>query len=574
MSTVSPALRVVGRADGLSGSNVVPPLAGSHETSVSTDAQPAPQAQAVSAAFPGPLVTTDVETIEGLARVFDAHRLNQTGLNEALGQAAQRLDRADIPLYERRLAAPTPLNTLLKLFTLRLWIEEPAACEAFAPVSLERLSALGVLETGAKGVRARVALSFCEDLWLFHDEMVDSPKRLRPDHVLGTNPAALTLANLTVRAPADCALDVGTGCGVQALLAAKHCRKVIASDTNPRALNYTQFNARLNRRPNVECQLGSLFEPVAGSKFDLIVCNPPFVISPESEYLFRDSGLPADQLSEQVVRAAPGLLNEGGFASILCSWAHWEEEDWSARPRGWTADNACDVYVFRGKTEDPLGHAALWNEGYDPAAFARRLDLWQEYYQKLGIKALTVGAVVLRRRSAGGNWTRTDELPQRLVGSCSAHILRVTEAEDFLSGLSGDEALFDRVFTLPPDHCLHQTMVHEPGKFVIQKMELELQGGLRFVGKLDAASFQMLKRCDGQRTLRSIVTELAGIGKASFEQIRDQAGRVAREIIRCGFLVPIPGTRAAEASPSDGGPGVTARSNSAPGASPGETYEG
>ena len=51
---------------------------------------------------------------------------------------------------------------------------------------------------------------------------------------------------------------------------------------------------RLNGRENVELRLGSLLEPVAGERFGLIVANPPYVISPESRYVFRDSGMGGD----------------------------------------------------------------------------------------------------------------------------------------------------------------------------------------------------------------------------------------------------------------------------------------
>ena len=42
------------------------------------------------------------------------------------------------------------------------------------------------------------------------------------------------------------ALDVGTGNGVQALLAAGHSEHVVATDVNPRALAFTELNAALS----------------------------------------------------------------------------------------------------------------------------------------------------------------------------------------------------------------------------------------------------------------------------------------------------------------------------------------
>src|SRR5205814_2148722 len=108
-------------------------------------------------------------------------------------------------------------------------------------------------------------------------------------------------AALTPRRRVARALDVGTGNGAQALLAARHSAQVVATDVNPRALKYTQLNAALNGVANLETRAGSLFEPVAGERFDLVTCNAPYVISPETRWQYRDGGLPGDELSERVV---------------------------------------------------------------------------------------------------------------------------------------------------------------------------------------------------------------------------------------------------------------------------------
>lgn len=103
-----------------------------------------------------------------------------------------------------------------------------------------------------------------------------------PHCVTGINPTTVLLAQMTIRRPVQTALDVGTGNGVQALLAARHACRVVATDINPRALNVTAFNALLNGVANIECRRGSFYEPVDGEIFDFISINPPFVISPET----------------------------------------------------------------------------------------------------------------------------------------------------------------------------------------------------------------------------------------------------------------------------------------------------
>ncbi len=523
-----------------------------------------PVAAGAGQGFLGALAGDDAEAIGLFRQALEINRYTEAGLRAALGpDMSPHLKRVDLPLYQRRLSTSGPLNTLFKLFTLRLAVTAEAAQKALAPLDLERAVALGLIERGDQAVRGRLTVSFCEGLWLAHDGLGEVAARLSPDHVLGTNPAAATLAKLTVRRPVRLALDVGTGCGVQALLAARHSDRVIAVDTNPRALNYTAFNAHLNRLNHVECRRGSLFEPVADLQFDLIVCNPPFVISPESEYIFRDGGLPGDQFSEAVVRSVPTHLAEGGFASVLCSWTHDQAEEWSGHLKPWVADNGCDAWLLHGVTHDPLGYAATWNRGPDPLAYGESLDRWQEYYRRLGIQALSLGAVILRRRSGRGHWLRTDDLPETFVDSCSEHILRISQAEDLLAAHPRDEALFAQTFRLAEDQEVRQTFACRDGRLLLDQMEVQLTRGLRLRGVLGPSALQLLARCDGHRTLGQIIAELAAAGRSPVEEIGKQAGPLVRQLLSCGFLVPVGGAPASDSCPPRGGPGLDVQSTQA-----------
>ena len=127
----------------------------------------------------------------------------------------------------------------------------------------------------------------------------------------GVHRPSVALAHLTVRGSVERALDLCTGNGIQAILLAAHAENVVATDVNARALAYAGFNAALNGVDNVETRLGSFFEPVEGERFDLVVANPPYVVSPESAYLFRDGGMRGDAVSEHVVRGTPGGARAG-----------------------------------------------------------------------------------------------------------------------------------------------------------------------------------------------------------------------------------------------------------------------
>ncbi|HEX4976240.1 MAG TPA: methyltransferase, partial [Nocardioides sp.] len=206
----------------------------------------------------------------------------------------------------------SPLSTLTRLFLLQAPVPV-ADVERALPDLLDALCVAGLLERSVGEVRARLDVrpyaDEDHDWWVVSDltpGLDGGGARVGPDHVLGISSASSTLAQLTVRDPVDRALDLGTGCGVQALHLAAHARTVVATDVNERALAITRLNAALNEVA-VEVRAGSLYEPVTGEAFDLIVTNPPFVVSPATgeRLVYRDSGLPGDEMVRRVVTGAP-----------------------------------------------------------------------------------------------------------------------------------------------------------------------------------------------------------------------------------------------------------------------------
>jgi SAM-dependent methyltransferase len=484
-------------------------------------------------------IPLDPDISEDLARLRDViagHGFLGGAARKALGaEIGPAHVRKDLPLYLRRLAAPTPLNTLIKLFSLDRVVSETDARGAIAPLSLDGVIAAGLLERREGGVSARVGLSTHGDLLLTHDRTDEATGQMRPDHVLGTNAPAVTLDNLTVRREVRSALDVGCGGGVQSLLVARHAERVTAVDKNPRALAFARFNARMNKVANVEWLEGDLFSPVAGRRFDLVVCNPPYVISPDSRYIFMDSGRPADAMCEEVVRSAPGYLEEGGFATILCNWALQKGEPWAAPLERWTEGSGGDVWLLLSERQDPLTYAAVWNRSRDPQEYADAIDRWVAYYREAGIEEIGMGAVILRRRSGG--WTRRDELPGNPAGACSEQILRIFASQDHLQALGSDAALLGQAFRLVDDHRIQQTLRRKDGDYVVQEAQIRLEGGLGFQGSVDPFLLHLLKGCDGRRPLRELVDELARKGRVDRATLTDGVASAVRALVSLGFLV-------------------------------------
>lgn len=369
--------------------------------------------------------------------------------------------------------------------------------------------------------------------------LADAP----PDWVPGVQAPSVTLAKLAVRRTAATALDLGTGCGIQALLAAKHCDRVVATDVNPRALAFATFNAALNDVHAIEPRRGELFAPVAGERFDLIVSNPPYVLSPDSAFLYRDSGLPGDEICRRLVADAPTFLDEGGFAHILVSWVHPADGDWAVPLRLWVEGSGCDAWLLHYKSEDPVTHAANWLgpiASWTPEAYGSALDRWVGYLRHLGVEAIGYGAVVLRRRSGVANWVRTDEIPLDRLESAGEHTLRVFEAADFLARLGDGDALLEEELVLVDRHRIEQSLSIREGRVEVESQTLELTDGLRFRAGLDHYAAALVRQLGAPKQISGALASAAdelGLAGADRDRYATAALEVVRRLLELGFLV-------------------------------------
>ncbi len=131
------------------------------------------------------------------------------------------------------------------------------------------------------------------------------------------------------RAPAaKLVLDIGVGSGCIAVALAKHLPKseVWGVDQSPEAVALTQMNAERNGVRITLCS-GSLFEPLGGEQFDLIVSNPPYIptadlagLQPEVRDFepggALDGGPDGLDFYRLIVPAAPLHLKPGGWLMV------------------------------------------------------------------------------------------------------------------------------------------------------------------------------------------------------------------------------------------------------------------
>jgi hypothetical protein len=488
--------------------------------------------------LPEPPSAQDGDALDALRLALESARFTVEGIDERLGTSELSLRPIDTAVHLRRLGDDA-FGTLAKAFLFGAPVDSDRLATVLAPLELARLADTGLLTFAGTTASATARLAPHGDYYIASDGSADA--HTPHDFVPGIQSPSVTLAKLAVRRRVPRALDVGTGCGIQALLAAKHAGHVVATDVNPRALAFARFNARLNAIDNVELRLGHSFEPVEGERFDLIVANPPYVISPDTSYAYRDSELPADELCRRIVVDTPRFLVDGGFAHVLVSWAHAAGDDWAPAFRQWVQGGACDAWLLHYRSNDPLTHAASWLRPLgetDLSAYEDAIDRWTSHLGALGIEAVGYGAVVLRRRASGSTWVREDPFPLDRLEPAGDHTLRVFAAQDRLER-DGDSELLDACLALTPHHRLMQHLEAADGGFAVRAQTLELTDGLCFTVGVDRHTASLLPYLDG-RPLREALAAAAStfeLEESERAAYAPAALPVVRRLLALGFLV-------------------------------------
>jgi methylase of polypeptide subunit release factors len=448
----------------------------------------------------------------------------------------------------RRTEPTTPLATLTRLFALGL--DVPASdLDDVAGADVSDWKVTGLVAVHRRTVHPLVSVQPFRtggaELRLVSD--VANPSLGKPpfsDFVMGAVGLTSQLAKMTLRRPVARALDVGTGNGVQAILASRHCQSVVATDVNPRALAFARFNMAWNGVENVELRLGDRFEPVVDEEFDLIVSNPPFVVSPATTVKFRDSGLPTDAISETTVAGAAEHLAAGGWAQIMCQWVHREGERWQDRVQKWLAGTGCDAWVVQRALMDPVAHASQWLTELgraDPKEADRQFEQWMDYFDREGIVGVGTGFVVLRRTAGQPNWFLPDDLPLALADDCGETVASVFDTQDWLVAHPEPGAVLNACWLLVDHVKLHTTSsASAAARWAASERSLEQAEGLRIsANNVPDDVAEIVARCDGRRTLRSIAMEVFQGRWRDPERRTAEVEPAMRKLVGAGFLVPM-----------------------------------
>lgn len=461
-----------------------------------------------------------------------------------------------------------PRAALTGLFLLGLEITNEQLGTALPTLGADGARALGLVEAQGAGPGDKVRAAVDLRPYAAHDAAGDVNwwiaadlgeevlgRELPAHHVLGVGGAAKTLAGLTVRDAQHRALDLGTGSGIQALHLARHCQHVVGTDISARALEYARLNLALNDvdPQRIELRRGSMLEPVAGEQFDLIVSNPPFVISPPNsglpQYEYRDGSLIGDAIVENLVTQVGAHLSPGGIAQFLGNWEHRGAQPWEERLEGWldaaeAAGNPLDAWIVEREVQDPAQYAETWllDGGADPRRnrdeYERAYRAWLTDFAQREVTGIGFGYILLRRaKDSRPSFRRLEHVDTPVQRPLGGHISAILRQVDALADLD-DAQLLAHHFVRAAD--VTEERYGTPGETDPTMIFLRQGDGYGRSTRVSTWQSAFIGVCDGELSAGQICGALAQLGQVEVTEILAEVLPFLRAALWGGFLAFAP----------------------------------
>jgi hypothetical protein len=290
----------------------------------------------------------------------------------------------------------------------------------------------------------------------------------------------------------------------------------------------------------VEADTGDLFAPVAGRQFDLILSNPPFVISPSESATFRDNPFELDGFLKQIVSDVPQYLSRGGFFQTTCEWVETRGQDWRKRLEQWVDQCGCDAWVLQANRQFPESYSRdrLREMTADAEELAAGLEVWMRYFEERQVEAVYGGLLFLRRRD-GENWFDVTEISRGAAKPIGESIVQGFASRDLFFSSDGDRAMLACRLCVAAGLRQEEVSRWDAGAWQVESIALRVDEGVPVTIGIDHHLRDLIGLFDGKRDTQSVLNEFAEklTMPADVAQLRSLP--MVRQFLRTGVLVPV-----------------------------------
>jgi SAM-dependent methyltransferase len=445
------------------------------------------------------------------------------------------MEELRLPLIRRELARDESAGATLALLFLHAGTAPLSRIDrAIGADARVALVEAGILAVAGDDVHARFRLQVAEAIWILCDEPAGGAGTVMPP-----GPTTVDLLALMPSRVDGSVVDIGTGPGTLALVAAKRGGRAVATDINPRAIELSRFNARFNEL-DVDVRIGDLLEPLHGERFRWLYAQPPYVARPPDQAVvtFLHGGAEGDELAMRIIAGAPRVLEPAGVAVVLFD-APVRTESLHDRLRAAVGASGTDVAALHAPGIHPdmqaIGYATLEDPTFGPTYAAAALR-YRNHLEAVGVSEVTHTLAVIRARPSpdAEGWTIGLPVP-RLPANW-------TELETFLRGLDlatlDDETLASVRVT--PRAGMALTTERVPGHD-----RASVRRAIRFAPptfaadrELTEAGAAILDLLASDPSMERAVAKFAGSMERSLDEVRPLVVSFVRECLARGLLVP------------------------------------
>lgn len=333
------------------------------------------------------------------------HQLGYTDLSASQTMDTEHISRRDMRKWPAHLRgchrSNDPLSILTAFFLVEDWVERQTLVDILGEPLVKLMHNLRWLRKDGSKLNFAHFLFPNNGRYILTDGSVHEEVSLNQVYYLGSD--SYLLSWLTPRRRVQYTLDHCTGSGIHALLASFHAQASFGLDINPRALNFSRFNAKFNQANNVLYLRSDCYENVVpeklglpeGSRFDLITANPPFVPTPDTMALCRGGGITGEEVTEKIVAGLPTYLSDQGLFSMITNVPIFKDSTFFERCEKWLGSKNYAMICLNCHYWSLADYAISHLRSARSDGSAAEIGRWIDAYSAAGLVSVSYSQVYL-----------------------------------------------------------------------------------------------------------------------------------------------------------------------------------